>query len=390
MQYTKEEIAKRLGSLEDFHAFLTARDKAFPAGDVDLNASFVLLGRFWLIGRSNGIYRLEGYDEKPLLPDSVIATLDPVLTEQEFRDVLTTHGREQGWSGGGGACIPPPHARCPRCGQGWTIATCHDAHHEEGFDHPSFDEFVGLTLQEARAALKKRAEQGGVLYNLSPDVDGDQEDEYGRKETRQHARSSVLIDTDSEEYEALWDYVIQPGDCGVAWVTTYYHGSCHADLTKDRENDEFGDMLQGLPEMFERDSGFTNVTLEEFVPDEAFLQRLRGWMSGMEDADEEDNEEFLRAYRWMTVRTGEGTLRIGYLSRQRDTGGDCPQLLDLGDTGLTYRDILEAPGAAGEMSAQDFQAMMAHMPGPMLASSICALMTTPEFFSTLRYLLQKK
>lgn len=398
MQCTKEEIAKRLGTLEDFHTFLVERDKAFHAGEVDLNASFVLLGRFWLIGRSNGIYRLQGYDEKPLLPDDVTATLDPVLTEQEFRDVLKKHGREQGWSGGGGGggtCIPPLHARCPRCGQGWTIATCHDAHHEEGVDHPSFDEFVGKNFREARAVLEKRAQHGGVLYHLSPDVYGDQEDEYGHKEERQCSVLCPLDESDEESkkaHDALWDYIIQPGDSGVAWVTTIYHSGCLADLTKDREDGQFADMLRELPEMFEREGGFTSVTLEEFVPDEVCMQRLRDWMQGCEDGDrdEEDNEEFLRAYRWVTVRTGEGTFRIGYLSRQRDSGGDCPQLLDLGETGLTYADLLNAPGASGDMSANDFRAMTAQMPAAMLESSICAFMIEPQFLRNLRYLLQRK
>ena len=107
-------------------------------------------------------------------------------------------------------CLLPAFARCGICGKGWDDDAVVNV--QEQGESILLTDFIGQSLDQARDSLMKRGQQGGVLYALFP----------------------YVLHLNKPMYDTVgWTYIIQPGDGGLALLTSYGHPECHEDVPQE-------------------------------------------------------------------------------------------------------------------------------------------------------------
>jgi hypothetical protein len=239
---TKEGILPKLQSLEGFCDLIHARYEAGYQRDESLT-DFYALGN-WLLDSCGNCMKADR-DIKSLIPG-----IAPLLTSEEFSDVLSQHLGKPMLGFSSGMDVPLPGLTCPVCGQEWSLDNCYDVivYQENNSEQiVSLDAFVGKPLMEFRFDLQERRDavyrmnqpeliiRNDRFIDLTPDP---YHEEYNLK----HPDTPMVINKNG--WKGIKDgidgnYIVQPGDEGYVNIWRFYHRTCNRQRINQEQLDEF-------------------------------------------------------------------------------------------------------------------------------------------------------
>lgn len=204
---TKEGIAAKLDTLENFHKLLDERRIAHQERKENLNGYFIL----------NGHYHLDSMGQCWKLSGEILTVDVPLVISQE--DNLAS------FSGGGGY-PPTPYILCPECGNGWDMSNVIDNITTKAIYKPfSAKEYIGKSLTTMWEAYEKKTD-AEYEHSTSHCV----KNKKYIDDTPDPERDGLSINSNGfipDDYGATDpEYILQEGDEVYFWVNHCYHRQC--------------------------------------------------------------------------------------------------------------------------------------------------------------------
>jgi len=204
----KEEIKKRLTSLEDLHKLVKAR-RENPS-----SSEFVVLG-LWRLDKHGQVSQVK---KRILVP--------PVCTVEEYSMLAEASGESDAHWWSMSPHIPHPDIPCAFCGRKWTLDDCWDF---LVMDEPEKISLAAFWGESFKAAKQHYAAKRDAIYQVMQEIRNDKhidltlknphsEKEWERKEVRNKLGWIEKVD-DSR--------VIEEGDEAGAFVIRFYHRKCY-------------------------------------------------------------------------------------------------------------------------------------------------------------------
>ncbi len=97
--------------------------------------------------------------------------------------------------------IPHAHLRCPHCGIGWTVKTCHDVVDVKDRMNEEICPYEGKTLTEVRKELKKKSDAVYYVHNFIYKEGKEKDPENGRYKTTDIQNDYVFEKNDTYHFE---------------------------------------------------------------------------------------------------------------------------------------------------------------------------------------------
>lgn len=264
---SKSGIQTAVQTLEGFNQLIKARHEAAYKRRERL-AEFVVLGG-WQLDTCGNCMKAT----KEFVPKDKIFNLDPVLTKEEFWEMIAMfdkmtkpnmpteeeraapgfkrNGRPYSTSIGFSfqSNVPPANVKCPICNLAWSIDDCFDVvqrNRTETIKLSDFDgeDFTGKTIAQLKEWASKRTD--GVWFS-QPELVIRNDRLIDKTLVKKYDFSDNLYPKNEHGWldnkEVDDSYTIQPGDEYYFNIWAYYHPSCSEIDIAQRQLNEFKDVF---------------------------------------------------------------------------------------------------------------------------------------------------